>query len=316
MINQSAAFRAKATARQSTPIELIDVYLGAQNAVDDTTLFFNDSNGNMEFWPYRDLTQKQSYIALGMKRSGVQQHMGGQIDSVDVVLDNVSRTFSTLFTQYDLRGKRIVIRRVYADLLQASGDYELLFDGIIDTPDMSLEDGMRIELKPSVQDSLNYKFPKEYFQVSCNNRFTNEYCANSCGPKTSAQLLQERTGKAINSITSQTQFKCTDLASEASGDYDPAIIKITAGNASNVDQRRTCRVSGDTVRLDHPFPADIEVGNEFSIQRDCAKEFERDCRDRFENQDNFRGFKTTPKTMIQRAVVIVLPCLLMWGAMC
>lgn len=300
-LNFSAELRAKAQARQAIPIEIVDVYLGTQDAVDSNTLFFNDTNQNVQFWPYRDLSAKQNYVALGMQRGGVQAHMGGQLDTVEVILDNVSRTFSTLFTQYELRGKRIVIRRVYGDLLQNSGDYELLFDGIIDTPEMSLEDGVRLEIKPAIQDSLNFKIPKQFFQVSCNNRFTDEYCANVHGPKTSAQLLQERTGRTVDSVISQTEFVDAALSAETSGDYDPAIMKITAGNATNVNVRRSCRVSGDHIRLDHPFPADVSVGDTYSIQRDCQKEFERDCKNRFGNQVNFRGFRTLPKNIVQKS---------------
>lgn len=300
MLNQSAELRAKASARQAIPVELIDVHLGAQNAVDGQTLFFNDSNQNIYFWPFRDLTAKQTYVALGTKRGGVQAHMQGQLDSVELIVDNVSRTFSTLFTQYDFRGKRIVIRRVYADLMEASGDYELLFDGVIDSPQMSLEDGVKVELKPAADSSLNFKIPKQFFQVSCNNRFTDEYCANIHGPKTAEQLLQERTGRTVGAVLDQTHITCAALTSEASGDYDPAIIKMTAGNVSNVNARRSCRVSGDTVILDHPFPADIEVGDVFTLQRDCGKEFERDCKARFANQINFKGFRTLPKNLVQK----------------
>lgn len=300
--NFSTPYSNKAAQRRSFPIELVDVYLGSGDSVDNQTLFFNDSNTPVEFWPYRDMQRKQNYVALGMKRGSVSQDMQGQIESVEVVLDNVSRTFSTLFTQHDLRGKRIVIRRIFADDIPslASGDFELIFDGVIDTPDMSVEDGAKIELKPSIQDSLNYKIPKQFYQPSCNNRFCDSFCANSAGPKTMAQLLQERTGLTIDAVVNQTQFQDAALTSEVTGDYDPAIIKITTGASGNVSVRRSCRVSGDTIRLDHPFPSDVVVGDTYSLQRDCGKEFERDCRDRFGNNLNFRGFRTLPKNIVQK----------------
>jgi hypothetical protein len=189
---------------------------------------------------------------------------------------------------------------VYGDNLQASGDNELIFDGVIDTPEMSLEEGVRVELKPSVQDSLSYKIPKQVFRVTCNNRFTDEYCANSYGPKTSAELLQERTGMTIDEVIDQTHFKDAALLVEVSGDYSPCVMIMTSSSASNIDQKRPGQVSGDLITLEHPFPATVSIGDEYSLQRDCAKEYKRDCKNRFGNHDNFRGFKSLPKTIVAR----------------
>lgn len=300
MQNYSPAFTQRKNARQATPIEIIDVYINSQDSVDSQTIFLNDSNYNIDFWPYRDMNQRQTYVALGILRGASKQEMNGQLESIEVTLDNVSRTFSTLFTQYDLRGKRVVIRRIYADLLNVSGDFELLFDGIIDSPQMSLEEGVRVELRPSVQESLDYEIPKQYFQVSCNNRFTDSYCASVHGPVASGTLLQERTGMTIDSVIDQTHFVDSALGSEITGDYDPSIIKITTGNASNVGQRRTAVVSGTQIKLDHPFPATVVAGDVYSLQRDCGKEYERDCKNKFGNQLNFRGFRTLPKTLVQK----------------
>ena len=148
--------------RLSKPIEIIDVYLGSQTSVDSDTLFFNTSNYQLRYWPYRDLQLQQNYTPLGLSRSGIDRTIDSSIDSLNIILDNVSRTFSTLFNTDDFRGKRIVIRQVYQDVLSASGDYDLLFDGILDRPESDGQGNVKFEIKHNVIESLNAELPKEY----------------------------------------------------------------------------------------------------------------------------------------------------------
>ncbi len=295
--NWSNDFKTQKNSRTSNPITLVDVYLGEQESVDGNTLFFNDSNYSLEFWPYRDMQLKQSYVALGLVRGSISRSIDSSFDSVQIMLDNVSRTFSTLFTTTDFRGKRIVIREVYGDLLTNSGDFDLLFDGILDKPGMSLEEGVRIDAKPSISESLEVKIPRELFKAHCPNLFTGTECANA--GMAAATLLDKKESQTIDSVVNQTQF--IDAArTEANTYYNPGIIEMTGGTAANIgEKRRVVEVSGDNFFIEKRFSSDVEAGDEYSIERDCDRTFE-ECKDKFSNDANFRGHRYIPQTLTQK----------------
>lgn len=287
--NWSADFIAQKNSRTSKPIILIDLYLGSQDAVDSSTYFFNDSNYSLFFWPYRNLQTQQAYAALGLSRGAINKSAAAS-DTASIVLDNVSRSFSTLFASVDFRGKRVVIREVYADILTASGDFDLLFDGIIDRPQLSLEDGLKLEVRPSLVDSLDFTIPQEEFMPQCNNRFLGTECANGIS---AATLRAKVTGQTIDSAVSQIEL--VDAARvEADTHFTPGIMEMTAGTAGNIGRkRRVVQMSGDHIFLDMQFPNAVVAGDVYSLERDCDKSYE-ECKDKFSNDVNYRGFRYVP----------------------
>ena len=292
----SADFIARKNSTQAIPIEIYDIHLGEQTSVDENTLFLNSSNYNFRFYPYTDMQNIQNYIALGLDRGAISHTADMSIDGMNLKLDNISQTFSTLFTQYDFRGKRIIIRQVYGDLLTNSGDFALLFDGILDSPKMSLKDGMKVETRHSVIDSLNYAIPKEKYSIHCNNVFCGTECA---GGITAAALKNKKTAQTIDTVSGDAWF--TDAArTEADNYYTPGIMEMTGGTANNIgEKRRITETTGDNIRIDYAFPSTVVIGDEYSIERDCDKT-ELQCMGDFENGANFRGFKYLPLNMIVR----------------
>jgi len=293
--NWSADFLARKNSQQAIPIEIFDLYLGSQTEVDSETYFFNDSNYNFEFYPYRDNINKQNYTALGLERGPTEQTQSSAIDSLKLKLDNVSKTFSTLFTNYDLRGKRLVARQIYGDLLTNTGDYAIIFDGIIDQPEMSQQD-ISVEVRHHLTDSLDYTIPSEKFHIHCNNKFCGTECASGI---TVATLKDKKIGQTVDSIIGNVVF--TDAArTEANNFYTPGIVEMTGGTASNIgEKRRVIKSTGDQIRIESPMAEDIIVGDEYSIERDCDKT-ELQCTGDFDNGTNFRGFQYLPFTLVVR----------------
>jgi hypothetical protein len=280
------------------PVIILDLHLGSQDSVDSETYFFNDNNFNFNFWSYSDASVN-NYIALGMQLGAIPRRISSTIESLNLVVDNVSRAFSILFTQTDLRGKRLVIRQVYADLLTNQNDYDLLFDGILDSPRNTSEE-LSVVVKHSVTDSLNFIIPRDTFYNQCNNRFTDSKCANGISGDV---LKATTTGQTIDTVISQVELQDT-ARTEGTGDYwTPGVIEMTGGTVGNIGiKRRIVDQSGDHLFIETNFPSIIEVGDEYTIERDCDKTFE-ECKNKFSNDVNFRGFKYLPNTLVNRQLI-------------
>lgn len=293
----SAGYLTRKNSTTSKPTILYEVHLGSQTAVDASTYFFNTSNYSLNFFAHID-GSPQNFTALGIQKGEIESGYGNEIPSIDVILDNVSRTFSTLFNTIDFRGKRIVIRQVYMDFLGNVNDYDLLFLGVLDSPEMTINE-TKMVVRHSIVDTLNNIIPKDTFFTQCNNRFTGSKCANGISEAT---LEDIKTGQTIDSVTSQVLF--VDAArTEADTYWVPAIIIMTAGTAGNIGvKRRVVAKSGTSITIETPFPASIVAGDTYSIERDCDKTFE-ECNGKFANAANFRGFKYLPNTMVTKALI-------------
>jgi hypothetical protein len=86
---------------------------------------------------------------------------------------------------------------------------------------------------------------------------------------------------------------------------------MTGGTAGNIGLKRrivqSTASSGDGISpsgdlfLESNFPYSVQVGDQYTIQRDCGHTLNKDCRDRFLNNSEFGGFFTIPENLIRRA---------------
>lgn len=300
----SSEFLRRKAEPESKPVELWDIHLGSTSAVDSNTLFFAVTNQNLRFYAYVDGTP-QIYQGLGIGRGPIARHMDSKIDSVEIALENVDRTFSTYFNGLDLRGKRIIIRKVFVDYMKtpsdADGDnYIVMFDGVLDTPSLN-----QMRLAASVRNnffqSLSFNVPRRTFQGVCNWRFGHSGdCANT---KTQATLYDTKTGQTIDAAPSQVHFTDGARTEGSSGDYwAPGIIQMTAGTAGNIGLKRRIVQSTATgdLFLESNFPFVVVPGDVYTIQRDCDHTI-GDCIDRFQNNAEYGGFITIPEFLVRRA---------------
>ena len=298
----SNEFLQKKSQPTSQPIELWDVHLGSVTTVDASTLFFAVTNKNIRFYSFADGTPK-IYIGLGITRSPIARYIDSKIDNLEISLENVDRTFSQYFLDIDLRGKRIVIRKIFADLVSSAtgtgGDnFVVLFDGILDAPSLS-QSRMSAQARNNFFQSLSFNVPRRTYQGLCNWKFTDP---DTCGKhRPTGDLLDRKTAQTIDSTPSQVRF--TDGArTEGSGDYwAPGIITMTAGTAGNVGLKRKIiqsTASGD-IFIEANFPSVVVAGDQYTIERDCGHTLNKDCRDRFLNNSEFGGFFTIPENLIR-----------------
>lgn len=302
--NPSSAFLRRKSEPISQPIELWDVHLGATDAVDANTLFFVVTNKNVRFFSFVGAVPKV-YIGLGINRSPIARHIDSKIDSLEISLENVDRTFSQFFNDLDIRGKRVIIRKVFADYLNTATDADgdnfiVMFDGIIDTPTLN-QSRFQAQVRNNFFNSLAFTVPRRSYQGMCPLKFGNS--GDCAAHLTQAQLFNTKTGQTVDSMPQPTHIFDAARNEGGSGDYwAPGIVIMTGGTAGNIGLKR--RVvqsthSGDLF-LESNFPYAIQVGDQYTIQRDCGHTLDKDCRDRFQNNSEYGGFITIPDNLIIR----------------
>lgn len=306
--NLSDAFLRKKAEPQCAPIEIWDIYLGSQTSVDSNTLFFCVTNAPIKFFALVD-GSLQTYTSLGISRSPIARHIDSKIDGLEISIDNVNRVFSQYFLDFDLRGKRIVIRKVFADLLQSAQDgngkdnFVVMFDGIMDTPSLD-QSRYQAQAKNNIFASLSFNVPRRIYQGLCNFKFAN---SGDCALHQTQEKLFHDTSvsgdQSIDSTPSQTHFFDAARTESGSGDFwAPGIITMLGGTAGNIGVARRVVQSTATgdIYLEANFPYQVVPGDTYKMQRDCGHTLNKDCRDRFQNNSEFGGFTTIPENLVRR----------------
>jgi hypothetical protein len=304
--NPSSEFLRRKAEPESQPLEIWDVHLGSTNSVDNNTLFFVVTNRNVRFYSFIDGSPR-IYIGTGLGRSPISRHIDSKIDTVDISLENVDRTFSSIFVSgIDLRGKRLVIRKVFADYLAKAADpdgdnFVVMFDGILDAPTLN-QTRFQAQARNNFFQSLAFTVPRRTYQGLCPWKFGSS--GDCAGHRTQQQLFDTKTGQTVDTVPSQTHFIDLARSESGSGDYwAPGIIEMTGGTAGNIGQKRRIvqsTHSGD-IFLESNFPYNLQVGDQYTIQRDCGHTLGKDCTDRFINNSEFGGFITIPENLVRRA---------------
>ena len=301
----SSEFLRRKAEPECKPVEIWDIHLGSTTAVDANTLFLVVSNQNVRFYAFQDGTP-HVYIATGLGRSPIARHIDSKIDTVEISLENVDRTFSQYFLDIDLRGKRIVIRKIFVDLVakasESDGDnFAVLFDGIIDAPILN-QSRLSGQLRNNFFQSLTFTVPRRSYQGLCNWRFGNSGdCAQH---RTQDQLFDTKTAQTIDSVPSPVHFYDGARTESGSGDYwAPGIIQMTGGTSGNIGLKRKIVQSTATgdLFLEANFPYSVVPGDQYTIQRDCGHTLDKDCRDRFLNNSEYGGFISIPENLVRRA---------------
>lgn len=299
----SSAFLRRKAEPSSKPVEIWDVHLGSQTAVDANTLFFVVTNQNLRFFSFVD-NAPRTYIGLGIQRSPVSRHMDSKIDTVEISLENVDRTFSQYFLDIDLRGKRVVIRKIFADYIAKASDpdgdnFIVMFDGVIDAPSMN-QQHFQAQARNNYFNSLSFNVPRRTYQGLCQYKFGSS--GDCAAHRTQAQLFDTKTG-TVSAVLSQTQIRDGNRIEGGSGDYwAPGIMQMVAGTAGNIGIKRRIVQSTATgdLFLEAGFPYSVVAGDQYSVQRDCGHTLDKDCRDRFLNNSEFGGFVTIPENLVIR----------------
>jgi uncharacterized phage protein (TIGR02218 family) len=220
--------------------------------------------------------------ASGYTATAIQSTAGMAVDNLDLmgVLDSPAITIEDLIAgAWD--GAQIEIERVnWRDLTIAGIKDRKGTLGEVSAGDVQYT----AELRGMAQ-KLQQPTGRRYDPL-CDADLGDARCAVALGPLTV-------TG-TITSVTDRRTFTDTGRA-EASGFFEAGKLTWTAG-ANNGRSMEVRTFAGGVFILQLPMPADVAVGDTYSVYRGCKKRFTEDCVAVFANGDNFRGFPSVAGT--------------------
>ncbi len=282
MQNLPDNFKTEAVKSQNRPIELYDIYLGSQVSADANTYYFCTNNMKVQFYNLNGILK--DYLPLGLKRSTIPASNQLEIEVVSGEFDNVDRAWSNWLATKDLRGKRIVIRKIFLDLLTDATYAKIMFDGIINSISELSELSIKIECKSKLK-SLAVETGRMQ-QLYCNWIFGDEFCTfNIAGTKLTGQTVD----------TGSTTTYIIDVARTEANDYwNDGVIEFTSGANDGAKRKVVDFVAVDKkIILDYALPSTPGVGDTYNIERGCDKSLSV-CKNRLVNQANFGGFPHIP----------------------
>lgn len=281
----SSTFRAEASGDANRPVELYDIFL------DDATLNLINYDKNITFF---DLDgNSQAYTAFPISREGYERTVENPINSIRVSVANVDRSMSAYLASGDFRGRRIVIRKIFADQLTASGDASLIFDGVMDMPSAS-EDVIQINAVDRIG-SLRREAPRGWYQLMCNWKFGDDQCFYG---QVSGDMYATARYTCFSGCT-VTQLNSSSLTQADDYWIDGEVEMTDRHNAGQKRKITTSDSSDNTVNLGVSLPYIPASGDTFTIRRGCDKTHLR-CSGDFSNDVNFGGFDTIPEQMTVR----------------
>jgi uncharacterized phage protein (TIGR02218 family) len=189
-------------------------------------------------------------------------------------LDNVDRLWSGFLNTIDLRGKRVVMRKVFLDLLTDPMHAKVMFDGIINAVAELTETSVKIECKSKLK-SLSVETGRMQ-QLYCSYIFGDEFCSfNVAGTRLTGQVVGAGSGASF--IIDPARIEADDF-------WNDGIVCFTSGQNNGLKRKIADFISADhKVILDYALPHAPAISDTYSIERGCDKSFDA-CKNRFANQ--------------------------------
>ena len=265
------------------PLEIYDIYL------DDQTLHFAAYDRNLSFFdPDGDA---QTYTALGITRDLVKTSIDTKVDSVSVKLDNVNRAMSSYVASNEFRGRKIVIRKIFADIsgTWTKDDDVNMFTGIMNRP--ALGEGVMDMECVSRAGTFEYECPRRGYAISCPWKFAASGCTD--GALSAAQLLNVFSGTSDAACTT-TVIKDSALP-QVDDYYNYGTVDFTSGANDGESRIVIDSASGTSFTIDYALDAAPGNGDTYEINRGCDKTI-ASCSG-IGNETAFGGFFTVPQQM-------------------
>jgi len=283
MQNLTTQYKDEANKDINRPVELYDLYLGSQNSCDTQTYYFCTDNKRIYFWNMEGVLQY--YQPIKVNRSAIPASNQLEIEAVSGEFDNVDRLWSNWVNTLDLRGKRVVVRKVFLDLLNDQTHAKIMFDGIINTVSELTELSVKLECKSKIK-SLSLETGRLQ-QLYCNYIFGDEFCQ--------LDVSTTRLNGQVVSAGSTTVAVIDAVRAEADDWWNDGIIQFTSGVNQGLKRKVVDFINAQhKFILDYALPQAPAAGDFYTIERGCDKSFDV-CRNRFANQANFGGFKNIPQ---------------------
>lgn len=98
---------------------------------------------------------------------------------------------------------------------------------------------------------------------------------------------------SITSVTDRSVFRDNTRA-EAADFFGAGKITITSGDNDGLSREIKSYAANGTITLQLPFPYDVAVSATYEMEAGCRFRFSEDCKTKFDNANNFRGFPHVP----------------------
>ena len=230
-----------------------------------------------------------TYLAApaGLTRSKIRWVVGTEVDSLDIVFQSDSSIVvngtpllaAAVLGLFD--NARVTLQRLFMSDWSTPVDVLLLFQGAT-APAELLRDAVHLTVKSDL-DKLNVMIPPNLFQSSCMHSLYDSGCT--------VKAATYRVSGTASSVNSNGGIVTT--LSTADNYFQMGAIKFTSG--ANVGLTRTVKTyAGGVVTPTKAFPYAIANGDAFTITPGCDKTMNGDCRNKYNNLSNFKGFPFIP----------------------
>jgi lambda family phage minor tail protein L len=187
-LGTNAAFKEEGRKRSTQPIFLYSIF-----DVDDNGLnkYFAAYDSNVIFGD-----PSVEYIKFPITHDAITENSKGEIDNVKVQLSNIARYIEYYLQNYDLRGKKVSIRMVFANLLDDPDAY-IEFSNYIDSYSSDVKNVMFNLM--SKFDILDVTIPGRIFiQSHCQWVFKSTECGYGPGGESSCNKTRGRCRQLAN----------------------------------------------------------------------------------------------------------------------
>lgn len=265
--------------QENRPIELYVLFLK------DFTLYFASNDQAVTFFQWDEDNEttsstSQVYTPIGLSRNDIENNINSEVDKVTIKMDNVNKQITTWLAEHDFRGRRILIFKVFADLLDDKDNFVVVFDGIMDQFGVTEQEAQFVAT--TRVGNLGLQVPRRVYQSSCNWVFGDTFCTfDKIGTGVSGQTAQAGSTEAILVDSNRTE----NVDHWRFGD-----IEVTSGVNKGI-KRRIVASSGSILTFDITYPSGI-AGDNYTLHRGCPKT-QLWCSG-LVNLDNFGGFPTIP----------------------
>ena len=186
--NVNSTFKSEKAKKENAPIFLY--VLKEYNGVDDLNFAGFDQDVTFNGTVYTRFPIKHEFVA---------ENNQGQIDQVKITLANVSRLIELYLEQYDFRGKKVIIRAVWADQLS--------------DPDAYIDDVFYIDNYTADQSNVEFTLTGKFDVLGIDlpaRRYARNYCvwkfkSAECG-YAGAELTCDKTQQRCKQLDNYQRF--------------------------------------------------------------------------------------------------------------
>lgn len=189
MRNPNATFISEKNKQENQPVRIYEIY---DYDGEDSNLYFAEWDSDITF-------DSQVYTKFPITIEAIGENGKGEIDTVRLTVENVSRTIQGYLETYDLRGKKVSIKTVWANQLADANAYieDVYYIDSYTADQMNVVFDLTSKL-----DVLNVQLPLgTYSRTHCRWKFKSDECGYSGGESSCNRTLQR-----CRELSNQSRF--------------------------------------------------------------------------------------------------------------